>query len=67
MVDVCVFSKLGRLVERVFRGVFSLNGLERKFDNETFQEFLRRKSEKVKGLPPILGLRREDEKAFNVL
>jgi hypothetical protein len=45
----------------------ALMALRERFSDETFQEFLRRKSEKVKGLPSIHGLQREDEKAFNVL
>jgi len=45
----------------------ALMALRERFGAETFQEFLRRKSKKVKRLPPIHGLQREDEKAFNVL
>jgi hypothetical protein len=45
----------------------ALMALRERFGDETFQEFLRRKSERAKDLPPILGLRRENEKAFNVL
>jgi hypothetical protein len=45
----------------------ALMALRERFSDETFQQFLQTKSEKVKGLPPIYGLQREDEKVFNVL
>jgi hypothetical protein len=45
----------------------ALMALRERFGDETFQEFLSRKSERAKDSPPIFGLRREDEKAFNVL
>jgi hypothetical protein len=45
----------------------ALMALRERFGDEAFNELLRRKSDNVKGLPPIFGLRREDEKAFNVL
>lgn len=45
----------------------ALMALRERFGDETFQEFLERKSERVKYLPPIFGLQRDDQKAFNVL
>jgi hypothetical protein len=47
----------------------ALMALRERFGDETFHDFLARKSEKIKdlALPPIFGLRREDENAFNVL
>jgi aminopeptidase N len=45
----------------------ALMALRERFDDKTFREFLGRKGERIKDLPPILGLRREDEKAFDVL
>jgi hypothetical protein len=47
----------------------ALMALRERFGDETFHEFLARKSERIKdlALPPIFGLRREDENAFNVL
>ena len=45
----------------------ALMALRERFGDATFHEFLRGKNERVKDLPPILGLQREDENAFNVL
>jgi hypothetical protein len=45
----------------------ALMALRKRFGGETFHKFLGRKSQKIEDLPPILGLRRDDEKAFKVL
>jgi len=45
----------------------ALIALREKWGNEKFQEFIRRKSEKIQDLPSIVGLRRDDEKAYQVL
>jgi len=45
----------------------ALMALREKWGNKTFQKFIRRKSKKIQELPSIVGLRRDDENAYQVL